>query len=67
MTLFLRFRCVFELPIAPDDHRAAGEWQPGGHGGDSGDGCRAGVDAAVPGFTGYCKKGVSLRAWTVAS
>ena len=67
MILFLSFRGVFDPPLAPDGHRAAGEWQPGGHGGDGGDGRRAGVDATVPGFTAYGKKGVPRRASTAAS
>lgn len=67
MTFFLMIRCVFDLPVAPDRHRAAGEWQPGRHRGDGGDSRRPGVDASVPGFPAYGKKGVAPRAWTAAS
>ena len=57
MTFFLILRRVFDLPVAPDRHRTAGKWQPGRHGGDGGDGRRPGVDAAMPGFLAYGKKG----------
>ncbi len=67
MTFFLRFRCVFDLPVAPHRHRAAGEWQSGCHRGDGGDGRRPGVDATVSGFPGYGEKGVARRALITAS
>ena len=67
MTLILRFRRVFKLPVAPDDHGAAGIREPGGDRGDGGDGGCPGVDAAVPGFAAYGKKGVSRSAATAAS
>ncbi len=67
LTLVLRFRRAFDLPIAPDDHGAAGVWQPGGQRSDGGDGCSAGVDGPVPGFAAYGKNGVYRRAATAVS
>lgn len=64
MTFPRCFRRVFDLPVAPDHHHAAGEWQSGSHRGDGGVGRRAGVDASVPGFATYFNKGGCSRALT---
>ena len=67
MAFFLRFRCVFDLPVAPYRHRAASEWQSSCHRSDGGDSRRPGVDATVPDFAAYGEKGGGCRALTTAS
>jgi hypothetical protein len=61
--VFGRLERVFLLrPIAPDRDRRAGARQPGGDGGNGGDGRAAPVQAPVVTLLAQVKKGVPLRA-----